>query len=113
MKRGDVYLANLGPIKGSEQAGTRPVLIFQNNLLNKTARTVVVIPFTTNLRMARLPSCVQVPAGEGGLHQDSVAICHQIRALDKTGLLTCWGTLPPMRLVEIEQVVTFTLGIGG
>jgi mRNA interferase MazF len=113
MKRGDVYLANLEPTKGAEQAGTRPVLVFQHDLLNRVTRTVVVIPFTTNLRMARLPSCVRVPAGEGGLRQDSVAICHQIRALDKSGLLVYWGMLPPPRMAEVEEVVAFTLGMRG
>jgi mRNA interferase MazF len=111
MKRGDVYLADLDPTKGSEQAGTRPVLVFQHDTLNKVTRTVVVIPFTKTLRMAHLPSCVLVPAGEGGLRYDSVALCHQIRALDKSGLLTCWGTLPSIRLAEIERVVAFTLGM--
>jgi mRNA interferase MazF len=111
MKRGDVYLADLDPTKGSEQAGTRPVLVFQHNTLNKVTRTVVVIPFTKTLRMAHLPSCVLVPAGEGGLRYDSVALCHQIRALDKSGLLTYWGTLPSIRLAEIERVVAFTLGM--
>jgi len=111
MKRGDVYLADLDPTKGSEQAGCRPVLVFQHDTLNKVTRTVVVIPFTKTLRMAHLPSCVLVPAGEGGLRYDSVALCHQIRALDKSGLLTCWGTLPSIRLAEIERVVAFTLGM--
>jgi mRNA interferase MazF len=111
MKRGDIYLADLDPTKGSEQAGTRPVLVFQHDTLNKVTRTVVVVPFTKTLRMAHLPSCVLVPAGEGGLRYDSVALCHQIRALDKSGLLTCWGTLPSIRLAEIERVVAFTLGM--
>lgn len=111
MKRGDVYLADLDPTKGSEQAGCRPVLVFQHDTLNKVTRTVVVIPFTKTLRMAHLPSCILVPAGEGGLRYDSVALCHQIRALDKSGLLTCWGTLPSIRLAEIERVVAFTLGM--
>jgi mRNA interferase MazF len=111
MKRGDVYLADLDPTKGSEQAGTRPVLVFQHDTLNKVTRTVVIIPLTKTLRMAHLPSCVLVPAGEGGLRYDSVALCHQIRALDKSGLLTYWGTLPSIRLAEIERVVAFTLGM--
>lgn len=111
MKRGDVYLADLDPTRGAEQAGRRPVLVFQNNSLNQVTRTVVVIPFTSNLRMARLPSCVMVPAGEGGLRQDSVAICHQIRALDKSSLLTHWGTLSEARMADIERVLAFTLGM--
>jgi mRNA interferase MazF len=111
MKRGDVYLANLDPTKGSEQAGTRPVLVFQNNSLNKVGNTVVIIPFTTNLRRARLPSCILVPVGEGGLQRDSVALCHQIRVLDKSGLIARWGSLSRIRLDQVEQVVAFVLGM--
>jgi len=85
MKRGDVYLADLDPTKGSEQAGRRPVLIFEDDRLIPATLTVVVVPFTTNLKMQNLPTCVFVPAGEGGLRVDSVAIGHQIRALDKRG----------------------------
>ena len=111
MKRGDVYLADLDPVKGSEQAGTRPVLVFEDDRLIQSTLTVVVIPFTTNLKMQNLPTCVLVPAGEGGLRQDSVAIGHQIRALDKRGLLDYWGALPMTRMAEIERAVLRTLGI--
>lgn len=113
MKRGDVYLANLNPVKGSEQAGQRPVLIYQNSRLLKipTSRTVIVIPFTTNLKLQKLPSCVFVSAPEGGLKQDSVALCHQIRALDKSGIINYWGSLSANRMTEIDQVVLYTIGL--
>ena len=111
MKRGDVYLADLDPTKGSEQAGRRPVLILEDDRLIPATLTVVVVPFTTNLKMQNLPTCVLVPAGEGGLRVDSVAIGHQIRALDKRGLVAHWGMLPPARLAEIERAVLRTLGV--
>jgi mRNA interferase MazF len=111
MKRGDVYLADLDPTKGSEQAGRRPVLVLEDDRLIPATLTVVVVPFTTNLKMQNLPTCVLVPAGEGGLRVDSVAIGHQIRALDKRGLVVHWGTLPPARLAEIERAVLRTLGV--
>ena len=113
MKRGDVYLANLNPVKGSEQAGQRPVLIYQSNRLLQvpTSRTVIVIPFTTNLKLQRLPSCVFVPASEGGLREDSVVLCHQIRALDKSGIINYWGSLAASRMVKIDQVVLYTIGV--
>ena len=111
MKRGDIYLADLDPTKGSEQAGRRPVLVFEDDRLIPATLTIVVVPFTTNLKMQNLPTCVFVPAGEGGLRVDSVAIGHQIRALDKRGLVTRWGTLPPVRLAEIERALLRTLGI--
>lgn len=88
MKRGDVYLADLDPTKGSEQAGRRPVLILEDDRLIPVTLTVVVVPFTSNLKMQNLPTCVLVLAGEGGLRVDSVAISHQIRALDERGLVT-------------------------
>lgn len=111
MKRGDVYLADLNPVKGSEQAGMRPVLIYQDDRLIKATRTVIVIPFTTNLKLQKLPSGVIVPAGEGGLRQASVALCHQIRALDKLGILNYWGTLPRNRMVIIDRAILRTMGV--
>lgn len=112
MNRGDVYLADLNPVKGSQQAGTRPVLMYQNSRLAKASRTVVVIPFTTNLKMQNLPSCLLVSAGEGGLQQDSVILCHQIRALDKSGIIKYLGSLSAQMMVKIDKVVLTTLGIG-
>ena len=111
MRRGDVYLADLNPVKGSEQAGRRPVLIFQDDLLIAATLTVLVIPFTTNLAMRKLPTCVFVPAAETGLREDSVAICHQMRALDKHGLIERWGSLSSQRVADIERTVLRTLGV--
>jgi mRNA interferase MazF len=110
VKRGDIYLANLNPVKGSEQAGMRPILVYQNSRLIQFTQTVIVIPFTTNLKLQRLPSGVLVPAGEGGLREDSVALCHQIRALDKMGMIKYWGSLPESRIAVIDHVVLNTIG---
>lgn len=113
MKRGEIYFANLDdPPHGHEQGKRRPVVILQRNELNRTAKTVVVVPFTTNLKTARLPSCVLVKAGNGGLTSDSVALCNQIRVLDKRRLdLTPEGTLPSSILTLIEKTVAEVLFI--
>lgn len=111
IKRSEVWLADLNPTRGSEQAGTRPVLIFQNDLINKFTTTVLTIPFTTNLRRASLPSCVKVSKGEGGLDSDSVALCHQLRVLDKTRLQRKLGELSEETMASIESRVVFTMGI--
>ena len=111
MKRGDIFLADLDPGKGSEQASRRPVLVFQDDRLILATLTVVVIPLTSNLRMQKLPTCVLIPQGEGGLRHDSIAICHQIHALDKQGLIENWGTIPQERLLAVERVVLRTLGV--
>lgn len=111
VKRGEVWLANLNPTRGSEQAGIRPVLIFQNDLISRFTTTVLTIPFTTNLRRAALPSCVLLTKGEGGLASDSVALCHQLRVLDKTRLHQKLGEVNQQTIAAIENRISFTLGI--
>ena len=111
IKRGEIWLADLNPTRGSEQAGTRPVLIFQNDLLSKYTTTILAVPLTTNLRRASLPSCVQVSKGEGGLISDSVALCHQLRVLDKTRLLKRLGIVSDQTISTVESCVMFTTGM--
>ena len=111
VKRGDIWLADMNPARGSEQAGMRPVLILQNDIINKFTTTVLSIPMTTNLRRAALPSCVKIAKGEGGLASDSVALCHQLRVLDKTRLSRKLGSVTPQTIETIESCVLFTLGI--
>ena len=109
--RGEIWLATLDPVRGSEQAGTRPVLIFQNNLISKFTTTVLTIPLTTNLRRAALPSCIAISKGDGGLTGDSVLLCHQLRVIDKTRLLKKLGTVNQQTLAAVENCVMFTTGI--
>lgn len=111
VKRGEIWLADLNPVRGSEQAGVRPVLIFQNNTINRFTTTVLAIPFTTNLRRASLPSCIRISTGDGGLTNDSVALCHQLRVLDQMRLRHKLGTVKQDTLSTIENCVLFTMGI--
>jgi len=112
LNRGDVYYADLNPYKGSEQAGTRPVVIVQVNQLNQFGNTVVIVPFTASKgAAARLPSSVSVRRGDGGLSDDSVALCHQVRVIDKRRLGQFLGSLSPNALSNIDAKLRFTLGI--
>ena len=111
IRRGEIWLADLNPTRGSEQAGVRPVLIFQHELVSRFSTTFLAIPLTTNLRRASLPTCVRTSRGEGGLASDSVALCHQLRVLDKTRLQRRLGMVSQETLSTIESIVLFTLGI--
>src|SRR5207253_2135798 len=108
VRRGEIWLADLNPTRGSEQAGTRPVLIFQNNSINRFTSTFLTIALTTNLRRASLPTCVLVRQGEGGLSKDSVALCHQLRVLDKLRLTRLLGTISDGLMTAMESCVAFT-----
>jgi mRNA interferase MazF len=110
IQRGEIRLANLNPTQGSEQSGIRPVIIFQNNLVSRYSSTTLAIPLTTNQRRAALPICVAIPQGEGGLTQDSVALCFQLRVLDKTRLIKKLGQLSASTISQLEETVLLTLG---
>jgi len=111
VSRGEIWLADLNPAQGSEQSGTRPVLIFQNNSVNRFTSTFLTIPLTTNLRRASLPTCVLVRQGEGGLIKDSVALCHQLRVIDKLRLLRRLGAVSDDVMTAVESCVAFTTGM--
>jgi len=108
MKKGDIYFADLSGSRGSEQSGNRPVLIIQSDKINKYTQTVVAIPTTTNLRRASIPGCMLLTKGEGGLNQDSVALCYQITTLTKFRLKHKIGSLSPSVLKQIEEAIKTT-----
>lgn len=109
--RGEIWFAELSPTRGSEQSGVRPVLVVQNNAINRFKTTVLAIPLTTNMRRAALPSCVAVAAGEGGLPEASVLLCHQLRALDVNRLRNKVGDVSADTLQMAARCLLFTLGI--
>jgi len=84
IKRGDIYYADLNPVVGSEQGGTRPVLVIQNNVGNKHSPTVMIVPLTSSNK-AYLPTHVRI-SRTGGLVSDSTALCEQVRTIDKSRL---------------------------
>jgi mRNA interferase MazF len=110
LKRGEIWLAELNPTQGSEQAGTRPVIIFQNDIVSQFSTTTITIPLTTNQRRATLPICLLITQGNGGLTEDSVALCFQMRVLDKTRLVYKLGQLDSEIISQLEEVVLLTLG---
>ncbi len=110
-RRGEVWLADLNPTRGSEQAGVRPVLVFQNDIVGRYTSTVLAVPLTTNLRRASLPTCARIVAGEAGLSEESVALGHQLRVLDRARLQKRLGTVNPHTLAAVEARVLFALGI--
>ena len=71
----------------------------------------IIAPFTTKIRRRLLPSHVLVPAGVGGLSQDSVLLCEQIRVIDKSRLIRTLGSLNGRSMKEIEAALSTILGL--
>ncbi len=112
MKRGDVYDARLSPTEGSEQAGTRPVVIVSRDAINRYSSVIVVVPLTKASNIKRsYPNNVPIDEGAGGLTQRSVALTGQVRAISKTRLLRFRGSLPDYVLLRIDRALRITLDL--
>jgi mRNA interferase MazF len=107
--RGDIYLADLNPSRGSEQAGIRPVIIVQRDTLERFTTTVIVVPLTSNTRRARIPGTIIIAAGEGGLTQESVVLCYQMVVIDRERLIRKLGVLSPTYLLMLKEALEYTL----
>ncbi|MBQ8150606.1 MAG: type II toxin-antitoxin system PemK/MazF family toxin [Clostridia bacterium] len=109
MKRGDIYMAGLDPVVGSEQGGRRPVLIVQNDRGNRYSPTVIVVPLTGSERKPALPTHVYLPAGPAGLRKPSVVLCEQVRTLEKSRLTRYMGSLDAETLRKVEKALGVSL----
>jgi mRNA interferase MazF len=111
IQRGDVFMANLDPVVGFEQAGTRPVLVVQCDLANERIPTITVVPLTSNLRAGRFLFTVTISAVESGLAMDGVALVFHIRTLDQTRLIRKMGRLNSQTMARVDQALAFHLGL--
>ncbi|MBE3604317.1 type II toxin-antitoxin system PemK/MazF family toxin [bacterium] len=86
-ERGEVWLANLNPRRGTEPGKTRPVLIVQAQaLLDAGHPSTLIIPLTTNLIDDSEPLRIRVPA-QASLRRDSDLLIDQLRAIDNRRLV--------------------------
>ena len=109
IKRGEVYFADLkSGVVGSEQGGTRPVIIVSNDVGNTHSGTVIVIPLTSQTKR-KLPTHFALV--EDWLPYSSTALCEQVRTIDKSRLKEQLGKLPEHQLTEVYKVLMVALGV--
>ncbi|MFE1510530.1 type II toxin-antitoxin system PemK/MazF family toxin [Streptomyces sp. NPDC058726] len=106
MKRGDIYLVDYEPARGSEANKARPGVIVSNDGANAAVEragrgVITLVPLTTNTSRV-YPFQVLLTAGECGLLKDSKAQCEQVRALAPDRLLRPIGAVPRQRMAEID-----------
>ena len=110
--RGDVFSARLHPTEGSEQAGTRAVVVLSRDSINANSPVVVVVPLTDAANVKRLyPSHAHLPKGVGGLKMDSVAKAEQIRAIQISRFIGYYGRMDRDALARIEEAIRITLAL--
>lgn len=111
IQRGDIFLANLSPSMGSEQGGTRPVLILQNDIGNCFSNTTIIAAITTHFKnKPHLPTHVMVSKQDGLMH-DSIILLEQIRTIDKVRLLKKIGSLDFEQMSMVNRCLEVSVGL--
>ena len=113
IQRGEVYLVNLNPVQGREQAGHRPVLVISADAINCLPLVVTVVVGTKGENVTRdYPTNVRVSAEDSGLPMDTVFLCFQLRSLDPSRFVgPPAGKVSGVVLEKIETAVCHCLGL--
>lgn len=92
MKQGEIWYADLNPVKGREQSGIRPVLIISGNLLNQYLDIVICCPLTTKIKNYK-GNLVLKPNNLNKLKKESEILTFHIRSVSKKRLTRLIGTI--------------------
>jgi mRNA interferase MazF len=102
MKQGEIWMADLNPVKGSEQKGIRPVVVVSGNAMNDNLGIAIVCPLTTKIK--NYTGClVLIKDSVNGLSQDSEVITFQIRALANSRFINKLGMISKEQLKKITS----------
>lgn len=96
---------------GSEQGGTRPVLVIQNDIGNRFSPTVIIAAITAQIQKAKLPTHVEIDAKKYGFERDSVILLEQLRTIDKSRLTDKITQLDQPLMKEVEDALAISLGL--
>lgn len=108
--RGQIWLVDLNPTRGHEQAGKRPCLIISVDLFNQGASGLaLVLPITSKDK--GIPFHVEVNPEEGGLTQQSFIKCEDIRSISIERLSDLWGVVSTNTMLMVEDRLRILLGL--
>lgn len=112
-ERGEPYVLDWNPARGSEQADRRPGLVVSNDLGNRFGATVVVAAVTGRPPRRSYPVIVRVAISvETGLDREGIVLCAQLITISKDRLQRRIGALPADLMREVDDTVRAALGLG-
>lgn len=110
-RRGDIYLADLNPFVGSEQGGTRPVLLLQNDAGNFFCPTLIVAPITSRIRKKReQPTHCRIENVKC-FSDTSMVLLEQIKTIDKRRVKKYMGRLDKEQMRKVDDCIEISLGL--
>lgn len=111
VKKGEIYYADLTPVRGSEQGGIRPVLIIQNDIGNKYSPTTIVCILTSQKNKSNISTHVFL-GQKFGLQKESFALLEQIRTIDKERLIRKVGEIDDKEVLDqIDRAIHISFGL--
>jgi len=112
VKRGDVILVDLDSVEGSEKGLTRPCVVIQNDTGNKYSPLTIVAIITSQQEIDKeYPTDVWVNKGDGGLYNDSIVQCDQIRTIDKKRIIEKYGRFNTEIMEDIDESIKISLSL--
>ena len=109
IKRGEIVLANLEPVVGSEQGRIRPVLIIQNDLSNEFSPTTIVAPITSKIYTKEFPTNVEILPEDSSLKIKSTILLNQIRTIDKSRIIRKFIKLDENVMKKVDFAIKVSL----
>ena len=115
MLRGDIFLVELAPVRGSESSKTRPAVLVSSNALNNSAErrgrgVVSIVPITANL-LHVFPFQVLLPSDDTGLAIDSKAQAEQIRSVSTERLVRQIGVVSAEKMRQLDDALRLHLSL--
>jgi len=111
IKRGDIFLANLEPVRGSEQGGIRPILIIQNNISNTHSPVTIMATITSKIFEKEFPTNVFISKDDSKLNNDSTILLNQIRTIDKKRIIKKICSLDANIMMKVNLAIKISLDL--
>jgi mRNA interferase MazF len=110
MKQGEIWMANLDPVRGSEQAGYRPILVFSGDLFNTHTPLIIGLPLSTKIKNYK-GNIILEPDPENGLKEKSEVFTFHIRSISKERFIERIGRIDSKKLKalrnSLQEILTY------
>lgn len=104
MRQGEIWISDLNPVIGSEQAGRRPVVILSGNLMNKFLQVVITAPLTSQIKNYQGNPIIQ-PSSSNGLKLESELMIFHVRSISKDRLIEKVGNISDQELRQALETL--------
>ena len=112
IRRGQIWLVDWSPGRGSEQLGRRPAIVIQTDSANANVRYPNTIVLTLSTKGLNVATHVRLePDRSNGLKETSWAKCEQILTISKERLATLWGSISAEDMTRIESAAKSALAL--